>query len=95
MSLVFLKPKPNTFLSDHEFGFQPDGQPTMASLAGAIEIWARLQDHMTLSVADASSIFNIPPERVRLAVSVHPSMSLDDRGGACLDTHLIRTGAAA
>ncbi len=57
---------------DDELGFQPDGQPTVATLANAIQCWSILQVKRRQTVGDVALAFCIPPERVRLAVDWHP-----------------------
>ena len=63
---------------DHDLGFGMDGLPTTATLANAIQVWSLLQIKQPVTVArDVATSFNVPPERVKLAVEYHYWMGLD------------------
>ena len=76
MQLVDLPAPAEEWLEDHEPGFQPDGSPTLSTLANAIQCWSLLQADTPVKVAVAALAFNIPPARVQAAVEWHPWMFL-------------------
>ena len=66
---IDLDPEPD--LSESELGYQPDGRPTLMTLANAVQCWALSQGRREVTFGEAALAFNIAPERVAQAVELH------------------------
>lgn len=63
---------------DNPFDYN-NGLPGLFMFSNALQIWAVLQDSPNVQVIDAATTFNVAPELIAEAATIHPYLVVERR----------------